>query len=150
MTAMEPRTADESMSWTLWPAAARPFQAVALVLVAVLFGAYCTVAFHGLLYGLAALVVVIAAAASFLLPCRYTLDAEGLRVRGLLTRKSLRWDEAACYLRGPDFIAVSTEAEPTLRSISAGMILKLRGNGDAVEARLAKRIPKWEKPPDGR
>ena len=136
------------LTWAVWPAAQRPAQAAGLAAMALLVAVFCSVSFGGIAYGLVAFVVVLAAGAPFLLPCTYTLDSQGLHVRGVFWRKSRSWDQVACYLRGPDFIAVSTQAEPTHRAISDGLILRLAGNGDEVEAALSRYIPNWERPPE--
>lgn len=146
MGSQGPENGTETLTWTVWPAAKRPAQAAGLAAMAALVAAFCSVSFGGIAYGMVAFAVVLAAGAPFLFPSTYTIDDQGIRVRGILWRKSRTWDQLACHLRGPHFIAVSTQAEPTHRSISDGLILRLAENGDEVEAALSRHIPRWERP----
>jgi len=137
-----------ALVWAVWPVKYRWSAAIGLLVVAVAFGAYCTVNFHHIFYGVVAGVVLIVGSASFLLPSTYTIDGDGIRRRGLLSSSRRSWDEVACFLCGDGFIAVSTEAEPDYNSVSRGMILRLDGNRDEIVQRLLQHIPEWRKPDD--
>ncbi len=96
-----------------------------------------------------ALVVLTGSLAFFLFPTTYTLDARGPRLRGCFSRRDKLWSELACYLRADDFIALSTTAEPTERSLAQGGVLRLAGNGEEVAAFVARYLPEWQRPLPG-
>lgn len=104
--------------------------------------------FGSVIYSVIGLVVLTASLAFFLFPSTYTLDQSAIEVRGFLHSKRREWDDVACFLRAGDFIAVSTAAEPTERSIRRGFILRLAGNEDEVARLLSRHLPEWRPPPE--
>ncbi|MEN6344682.1 MAG: hypothetical protein ABFE16_05205 [Armatimonadia bacterium] len=135
-----------SLVWSVWPARQKPFAAAACVLLILGVSWYGYVGFGHLSYSIVALVVLTGSLAFFFFPSTYTLDAEGISVRGFLHGRSKRWEDLACYLRGDDFIALSTTAEPTERSISQGFLLRLDANTEEVVAFLSRHLPEWKVP----
>jgi len=134
------------LQWQVWPARQRPQAAAGAIALILGVSWYGYIGFGHIIYSIIALVVLTGSLTSFLFPSTYTINDEGIRLRGVLLFKTKRWDELACYLRGDDFIAVSTTAEPSHRSISRGLILRLAHNGEEVAACLGRRIPEWKRP----
>jgi hypothetical protein len=141
-------SSEDALRWSVWPAGQRPHAAAACVALILIVSWYGYQSLGHWVYSVIALVVLTASLAGFLLPTTYEVSAGGARLRGFLHGRSLDWDAARCFLRGPDFIALSIADPPTERSISRGMILRLCGNGDEVAAALAAHIPEWKAPTD--
>ncbi len=135
-----------ALVWSVWPARQKPFAAAACVLLILGVSWYGYVGFGHVGYSIVALVVLTGSLAFFFFPSTYTLDAEGVSARGFCHGRSKRWDDLACFLRGDDFIALSTAAEPTERSISQGLLLRLDANAEEVAAFLSRHLPEWKAP----
>jgi len=137
---------EDVLRWTVWPAQQRPHAAAACAALILGVSWYGYVSLGHWVYSVIALVVLTASLAGFLLPTTYEVSGQGVRLRGFLHSRSFDWDGVCCFLRGSDFIALSTTDPPTERSISRGMILRLSANGDQVAAALAAHIPEWKAP----
>lgn len=136
----------EPLTWTVWPAGQRPHAAAAVVMLILGVSWYGYAGFGSVLYSVIALVVLTASLASFLFPTTYTLDDEGVQASGFLHGKHMAWKDLACFIRAPDFVALSTADPPTERSCRQGMILRLGANGDEVVARISRHLSQWERP----
>jgi hypothetical protein len=145
-TPQESVPSEEILRWTVWPPQQRPHAAAACAALILGVSWYGYVSMGHWVYSMIALVVLTASLAGFLLPTTYEVSGQGVRLRGFLHGRSFGWDGVRCFLRGPDFIALSTTDPPTERSISRGMILRLSGNSDEVAAALAAHIPEWKAP----
>jgi hypothetical protein len=139
----------DELTWTVWPAATRPHAAAAALALVLGVSWYGYAGYGSILYSVIALVVLTASLAFFFFPTTYRLSDAGVEARGFLHGKTLRWDELACYLRSGPHVALSVDAEPTERSLSRGMVLRLEGNEDEVAAYLSRRLPLWQKPSPG-
>ena len=137
----------QQITWTVWPAGQRPYAAAAALALVLAVSWYSYVEFGHPIYSIIALVVLTGSLTFFLFPTTYTLDREGIELRGFLHQKHKPWDDLGCFLRGDDFVAVSTSENPTERSISRGFVLRLGSNGDEVAQFLARHLPEWRKPP---
>jgi hypothetical protein len=134
------------LTWTVWPAAQRPHAAAAALALVLGVSWYGYVGYGSILYSVIALVVLTGSLAFFFFPTTYRLGETGVEARGFLHGKTLRWEELACYLRAGPHVALSADAEPTERSLSRGMVLRLEGNADEVSAYLSRHLPLWQKP----
>lgn len=137
---------EDLLRWTVWPAQQRPHAAAACVALILGVSWYGYVSLGHWVYSVIALVVLTASLAGFLLPTTYEVSGQGVRLSGFLHRRSLAWNDLRCFVRAPDFIALSTTDPPTERSISRGMILRLKGNGEQVTAALTTHLPEWKAP----
>ena len=140
-----PPTTQSRLSWTVWPLRQDPLRASAVGLLILGFSAYCLFAFNHWLYGAAALVILAIGAQSALLPSRYAIEPEGIRLVHLTGGRFVPWESLACYLRTDELIALSTTNPPTQRSIADGMIVRPAGNGDEVLAALAVHLPEYSR-----
>jgi hypothetical protein len=139
-------TIPEPLTWTVWPARQKPAQAAAAAALVLGVSWYGYVGFGSIVYSIVALVVLTGSLTFFLFPSTYTLDGDGANLRGFLFGKRKLWRELGCYLVGNDFVALSTSPEPTERTISRGMILRLEYNKDDVVAFVARHLPEWKAP----
>ena len=139
-------TDQEQLTWTVWPARQKPAAAAAAIALVLGVSWYGYVGFGSVVYSVVALVVLTGSLTHFLFPSTYTLTAEGAQLRGFLFAKRRAWDELGCYLVGSDFIALSSAAEPSERTISRGMVLRLEYNKDEVVAFVSQHLPEWKAP----
>jgi len=136
------------LTWSVWPAEQKPHLAAAVAALILGVSWYGYVGFGHVIYSIIALVALTASLANFFFPSAYTLDANGVHLKGFLSSKHRAWEDLACYLVGDDFIAISTTEEPTHRSISHGFILRLRYNNDEVLSVLSRYLTEWRRPAD--
>jgi len=136
------------LRWTVWPARQRPHAAAACAALILGVSWYGYASLGHWAYSVIALVVLTSSLSSFLLPTTYEVSGQGVRQLGWLHRRSLGWAELRCFVRAPDFLALSVSDPPTTRSISRGMILRLSGNGHEVARAVAQHIPEWRAPKD--
>jgi len=137
---------DLPYEWRVWPAGLNPPAALVAVALTCAMVYYAYVVLQNVLFAVVAIVVMVGGLPSFWFPSHYRLDETGVRVKGLLQSKAMQWNELSCYLRGKSFIALSTADEPSERSLSQGLILRLSGNGDEVAAVLDRYLPEWKRP----
>ena len=139
----------EQLVWTVWSAKQRPAATAAVIALILGVSWYAYADMGHIAYTVVALVVLTASLTSFLFPLAYTLDREGIQLRGFLHSRRRSWDELACFLQTDDFVAVSSTPEPTERSIRRGLILRLAGNGDEVSEFVSRHLPQWHTPTEG-
>ncbi len=103
-----------SLSWKDWPARRQPGTAMAAALLVVAtVGAVASL--DRWLAVLAAL-LLLTATGEVLLPTRYEVDAEGVRLRGALRARRLRWSQLAGWeVVGADVVLRGDGPHPLLR-----------------------------------
>jgi hypothetical protein len=143
---LSPEPEPHELTWTVWPAGERPHAAAAALALVLGVSWYGYVGYGSVLYSVIALVALTGSLAFFFFPTTYRLSEDGVEARGFLHGKRFAWESLACYLRSEAVVALSVDAEPTERSLSRGMVLRLPRNADEVAAYVARHLPLWQKP----
>jgi hypothetical protein len=100
----------EELSWTIWPAARRPWLAGSVVAFCVALSGAAMWSFGGAAYALVTLVVLSVALWSYLVPMRYTVGVERVGVSGLLYRRAEAWANIRACLDLGSTLALSRDS----------------------------------------
>lgn len=134
----------EALRWTDWIARRQPVRAGFAVLVVGLAVAWA--ASFGWGYGLAAAVGLLGATGPALLPLRYTLDDEGVRLEGPLTQRAVPWSDLTRWVRAPDGFALVGRGSHAILRRRRSVTLRCPGREQAVESWLNTRLPVASEP----
>jgi len=126
-------TGRDAARWTIHPLLQEPRRKTALLIAVILgFSLGAAFSFEGLVYGLVALVVLVASLSRYWLPTRYLLDAQGVRIEHLGWQRRRSWDQ----FRRADVHADGVFLSPFLRASRLdsfrGCFLRFRKNRDEV------------------
>ncbi len=140
----EEEEVSETVSWTDWPARRQPGRAVlAAGIVVLAIGSVATVdrwlAFLGA-------ILLLSSVGEWLLPTRFELDAEGVRVRGLLRSANRPWARLLDWRQVPGGFWLPGRSSSRLLRRMRGVLLRCPGREDEVvavlEAHLDGREPR--------
>ena len=103
-----------ALSWRDWPARRQPARALAAA--GLVLGAVGVVATVDRWLALLAAFLLLTATGEVLLPTRYEVDDEGVRLHGLLRARRLRWVQLAGWrTAGADVVLLGDGPHPLLR-----------------------------------
>jgi hypothetical protein len=125
--------------WTVHPAARRRAAAMATLAVIALAGLAAAEVGGGTGWGAAAVVFLVLAVSSFLLPTRYRLDDEGVEVRHFGGLRRRAWSEVRRVVPVPGGVLVSPYRTASFRDRVRGIVLRVDGDSTAVLER-ARRL----------
>lgn len=123
---------DAVLAWTVHPAAQRRGVAAATLGVIALAGLAAAEVGRGIGWGVAAVVFLVLAVSSFLLPTRYRLDADGVEVRHFGGVRRRAWSEVRRVVPVPGGVLVSPYRAPSFRDRLRGLVLRIDGDPSAV------------------
>lgn len=133
-----------TFTWSDWPAPRHPtrsFGAAVIILVATL--AISTI---DPFLAVAGGVILVAATAEVLLPTRYELSGEGVKVLGPFSRRSQAWSRIAEWQSLPEgFLLVGRGSRPVLAR-KRTIVLRCVEQRTAVETLLQRLVPHNETP----
>jgi hypothetical protein len=138
----EEEEVSEALSWTDWPARRQPGRAVLTAGIVVLtIGSVATVdrwlAFLG---G----ILLLSSVGEWLLPTRFELDAEGVRVRGLLRSANRPWDRLGEWRAVPGGFWLPGRSRSRLLRRMRGVLLRCPEREDEVVAMLNEHLDRSE------
>ncbi len=138
----EEEEVSETLAWTDWPARRQPGRAVlAAGIVVLAIGSIATVdrwlAFLG---G----ILLLSSVGEWLLPTRFDLDADGVRVRGLLRSANRPWERLGDWRAVPGGFWLPGRSRSKLLRRMRGVLLRCPGREDEVVAVLKEHLEQSE------
>lgn len=144
------------LSWTVWPAARRPWLTALVVVFCLGFAFLAWQSLGSSWYGVIALTALTFAIGPYLFPTRYTLGPAGVRVKRLLHSSFRPWSEVRSCFDGPSFLLLCPYAWPgeemdhdsprpprsKRRLVARSLVLDLADSAaDAVRAYVGRQLP---------
>ncbi len=144
------------LSWTVWPAARRPWVAALVVVFCVGFAALAWQSLGSEWYGVVALIALTCALGPYLFPTRYTLGPEGVRVQRFLHSSCRLWSDLRTCFEATEVLVLCPYAWPSEaggdagprpprnrhRLVARSLVLDLAdADADAVRAYVGRKLP---------
>lgn len=124
----------ETVSWTDWPARRQPGKAaLAAGIIVLAVGSVATV--DRILAFLGA-ILLLSSVAEWLLPTRYEIDAEGIKVRNVFRSATRPWDRLRTWRAVPGGFWVPGRTRSKLLQRLRGVLLRCPGREEDVESVL--------------
>ncbi len=124
----------ESLNWTSWPMLRSPIRAVLAVAFVVLMAWTMQALFRTTYFTVVAVLLVWGQIAGFFLPTRFSLTADGVSVRGLVSRREKNWNEFRSHYIDKEGMLLSPFIERSRLERFRGVSLQFHGNKDEVVA----------------
>jgi len=135
-------TAGDALAWRVWLLTAHPWRGALAILVCLLTTSFAWGLSGSVLLTAVAGLLLAASLSQFLLPTRFALDAETLRVSNPLYRRTRRWSEFRGYARAGERLKLLTLPPGSRLDNYRSLLLLLPPGaaGEAVVARVRARL----------
>lgn len=132
----------DALAWRVWLLRAHPRRGALAILVCLLTISFAWALSESALLTAVAGLLLVASLSQFLLPTHFALDAESLRVRNLLYRRTRRWSEFRGYARAGNRLKLLTLPPGSRLDNYRSLLLLLPpgADGEAVVARVRARL----------
>jgi len=129
------------MSWKSCPYKEHPRRTFFLVIF--LIGIWVGVYFSFGLYGvIIALILLGGGLLSYWLPTYYSLDEEWIKIKGIISEKSKKWEEFRSYYEDKNGVFLSPFAKPKRLENYRGVYIRFNNNAEEVIGFISARIKK--------
>ena len=134
-----------SLSWTSHPARLRPKTTIILILFITGLAVGIYFSFESIFLSLFSIIVLVASLSSFFFPIRYTLDDEGVTIKGIFTKRTRSCSYFHSYYYDRKGVQLSTFSYPSRLDPFRGFSLQFgKGNKDAVIEFVVRFLKKAE------
>ena len=130
----------ESLKWTSWPMLRSPVRAVIAVAFIALMTWFIQSWLRTTYFTVIAVLLVWGQVAGFFLPTRFELTADGVSVRGLVSRREKDWSEFRSYYVDREGLLLSPFLERSRLERFRGVSLQFHGNREEVVAFVRRKM----------
>lgn len=129
------------MNWRSCPYKEHPRRTAFLVifLIVIWVGVYFS---FGLMWMIIALILLGGGILSYWLPTYYSLDKEGIKIKGIVLEKMKKWEEFRSYYEDKNGVFLSPFAKPTRLENYRGVYVRFNNNSEEVIDFISTKIKK--------
>ena len=129
------------MSWKSCPYKEHPRRTAFLVIFLIGIGVGIYFSF-GLMWMIIALILLGGGLLSYWLPTYYSLDEEGIKIKGIVLEKVKKWEEFRSYYEDKNGVFLSPFTKPTRLENYRGIYIRFNNNAEEVMDFIATKIEK--------
>ena len=134
-------TFPQEIRWVVHPLVQEPLTRSALLILTVLaFGVLVSLSLEGGIYGILAVIILVASLSRYFFAARHILDTTGLSVSHLIFSRKMPWSSFKRAVITPDGIFLSPFSTPHRLDSFRGVFLRFSGNQGEVVAFVQHHI----------
>ncbi len=132
------------MNWKSCPYKEHPRKTMFLVifLIAIWVGVYFSFGLYGIII---ALILLGGGLLPYWLPTYYSLDEEGIKIKGIILEKVKKWEEFRSYYEDKNGVFLSPFAKPTRLENYRGIYVRFNNNSNEVIDFISTKVEKPKK-----